>query len=74
MVSVQRFLALFPLRKFCSAANLYFKCFACRVCLEFLFDKNMYFESDALGKFLLLFAKSFILVLKKIFRQFYKKG
>ena len=40
-----RFSALFSLRKFCSVANLNFKCLAWHVCLEFLFDKNMYYES-----------------------------
>ena len=30
----------FPLLKFCSVANLKFKCFAWNICLEFCFDMN----------------------------------
>ena len=44
-MSVQRLSALFLLRKFCSFANLNFKCLAWHVCLKLLFDKNRYYES-----------------------------
>ena len=45
LVSAQRLSALFPLRKFCPVANLNFKCSAWLVFLEFLCDKNRYYES-----------------------------
>ena len=45
LVSARRLLALFPLRKFCSVANLNINCFAWLVCLKFLFDKDSYYES-----------------------------
>ena len=41
MVCAQRLPAKFPLRKFCSVANLNFKCFAWYVRLLILFDKNV---------------------------------
>ena len=43
-MSARRLSALFPLGKFCSVANVNFKCLAWYVCLEFLYDKNMYYK------------------------------
>ena len=44
-MSGQRLSALFPLREFCSVTNLNFNYLARHVFLEFLFDKNRYYES-----------------------------
>ena len=45
LVSAQRLSAIFPLPKLCSVAYVNFKCRVWYFCIEFLFDKNRYYES-----------------------------
>ena len=70
---------MFPFRKFCSVINLYFKCLTRRVCLEFLFDKNKFFESVCDSTFLVDSLKYFVTFCNnnfflEIFPRFSKKG
>ena len=44
-MSAQRSSALFPLSLFCSVAYRQFKFLAWQVCLDFLFDKNRFYEN-----------------------------
>ena len=45
LLSALRLWALFPLRKFCSVADLKRKLYDRLVCLDFLFDKNRCYEN-----------------------------
>ena len=52
LVSVRRLSALFPLRKFRSAANFKLKCLAWHVCLKFMFDNAEIMKLYGIGYFL----------------------